>query len=79
MTSWVKPLSPTSGWNDPSPPATDWSKQINNFLSILGTEDGFAILQENGSYILLETSATEDTVWVKEDSGWLTPSPLISI
>lgn len=51
-------------WTGPAPPVTTWVIPAQSFLSVLGTENGFAILQESGSYILLENSALADTIWV---------------
>jgi hypothetical protein len=57
---WSNPQPPTNGWTKPAPPTSGWS--VARFLSVILTEDGFDLLQENGSLILLEGSALSD-IW----------------
>ena len=55
-------------WEDRSPPTTDWTKDRDNFVL---QEDDFQILQEDGSWILLERAITSSyTERTKPTTTW---------
>jgi len=61
-TSWTERTKPITSYTERTKPTDFWVKRDEE---VLLTEDGFYLLQEDNSLILLESSAPISTSWTE--------------